>query len=235
MNKIRGLVFTLVALLPVNAIGAQEDLGVILRNGGFEDADLADQWTATKKSTNYRLEAPELDPDIVPKGEDEPLEAPAGDRFIGVLNSGDDDINGRLVHDAVGCGSLPSTIASCTSSGLFRSGTEFTVTLFGNRGRLLGAPSTRFPSSPSELTLQFFGWKAGTVPFVDPSSDNWSRTPAVLLSQSFTKWAANGEWAFQVFKFKINQTLQYISLAVNAKNHNAASYVAFDILSPAED
>ena len=67
----------------------------------------------------------------------------------------------------------------------------------------------------------------------DPSSDNWSRTPIVLLSQSFTKWAANGDWAVQIFKFTTNQTLQYISLAVNAKNHNAASYVAFDILSPA--
>ena len=118
---------------------------------------------ATKKSTNYRLDAPELNPVIVPKGENSPLEAPAGDRFVGVLNPGDDDINGRLVHDAV--------------EGPFRSGTVFTITLFGNRGRLPGAPSPGFPNWPSELTLQFFGWKAGSFPFVDPSSDNWSRTP----------------------------------------------------------
>lgn len=220
MNKIRTLAFTFVSLLSVNAIGAQAiDLATILGNSGFEDDVLADQWTATKKNTNYRLDAPELDPVIVPKGENDPLEAPAGDRFIGVLNPGDDDINGRLVHDAV--------------EGPFRSGPEFTITLFGNRGRLSGAPSPGFPNTPSELTLQFFGWKAGSFPFVDPSSDNWSRTPAVLLSQSFTKWAANGDWAVQIFKFTSNQTLQYISLAVTGKNHNAASYVAFDILSPA--
>lgn len=226
MNKVRALAFTVVALLSVNAIGAQvRDLAAILGNSGFEDDSLADQplepgeqvpdWTATKKSTNYRLDAPVLDPIIRPKGENDPLEAPAGDRFIGVLNPGDDDINGRLVHDVV--------------AGPFPAGTTFTITLFGNRGRLSGAPSPLFPNVPSELTLQFFGWKAGGFPFVDPSSDNWSRTPTVVLSRSFTKWAANGDWAFETFQFAPNQTLQYISLAVTGKNHKAASYVAFDI------
>ena len=219
MNKVWALAFTVVALLSVNAIGAQViDLAAILGNSGFEDDSLADQWTATKKSTNYRLDAPVLDPVIVPKGKNEPLEAPAGYRFIGVSNPGDDDVNGRLVHDVV--------------AGPFLAGTRFTITLFGNRGRLSGAPSPLFPNVPSELTLQFFGWKVGGYPFVDPSSDHWSRTPTIVVSRSFTNWAANGDWAVQTFPFTIDQTLQYISLSVTGKNHKAASYVAFDILPP---
>jgi hypothetical protein len=219
MNKIWALAFTVVALLSVNAIGDQViDLAAILGNSGFEDDSLADQWTATKKSTNYRLDAPVLDPIIVPKGANYPLEAPVGYRFIGVQNPGDDDINGRLVHDVV--------------AGPFPADKTFTITLFGNRGRLSGAPSPLFPNVPSELTLQFFGWKVGAYPFVDPSSDNWSRTPTVVLSRSFTNWAANGEWAVQTFQFSPKQTLQYISLSVTVKNHKASSYVAFDILPP---
>jgi hypothetical protein len=220
MNKVRALSFIVVALLSVNAMGGQViDLAAILGNSGFEDGSLADQWTATKKSTNYRLDAPVLDPIIVPKGENDPLEAPAGYSFIGVSNPGDDDINGRLVHDVV--------------AGPFPADTTFTITLFGNRGRLSGAPSPLFPNVPSELTLQFFGWKTGGYPFVDPSSDNWSRTPTVVVSRPFSNWAANGKWAVQTFHFTPNQTLQYISLSVTVKNHKASSYVAFDILPPA--
>jgi hypothetical protein len=209
-----------VAFVAVKAIGAPViDLADVLGNISFEDDLFADQWTATIKSSTYRLDAPTINPVIIPNGAVEPLNAPvgAGDNFVGVLNPADDDINGRLVHDAV--------------SGPFPAGTAFTVTVFGNRGRLTSAPTPLFPSAPSELTLQFFGWKAGTFPFVDPSSDNWSRTPAIVISRRFANWAANGEWASETFTFTITQTLQFISVAVTGKNHKAASYVAFDVLA----
>ncbi len=144
--------------------------------------------------------------------------APAQTHFVGVLNSGDDDINGRLVHDAV--------------MGSFPAGTKFTVTVYGNRGRLAAAPSATFPANPSELTLQFFGFTTGAVPVVDPSNDNWNRTPKVLLSRVFTNWGSNGNWRSQTFQFVTPQALAYISLSVTGKNHNSASYVAFDIAAP---
>ena len=158
----RALAFLFVAFLPVNAVGAQIELAAKLGNAGFEDDLFADQWTATKKGANYQITAPVVNPIIVPKGENDPLDAPYGGNFIGVLNPGDDDVNGRLVHDV--------------KPGPFLAGTVFTVTLAGNRGRLADAPSPLFPSTASELTLQFFGWRAGSSPFVDPRSDNWSRT-----------------------------------------------------------
>ena len=195
MNKIGALAFTFVVLLPVNAIGAQVDLATVLENGGFEDDVLADQWTATKKSTNYRLDAPELDPVIVPKGENDPLEAPAE------IASSACSIRATTTSTAGSCTTqwrAPSARARCSRS-------PCSAIAAASRARRV----PRFPNWPPELTLQFFGWKAGSFPFVDPSSDNWSRTPAVLLSQSFTKWAANGDWAVQIFKFTNNQTLQY--------------------------
>jgi hypothetical protein len=55
------------------------------------------------------------------------------------------------------------------------------------------------------------------VPVVNPSTDNWSRSPSVTLSQAFTAWAANGEWAAQLLQFITPKTLSYIALAVTGK------------------
>jgi hypothetical protein len=120
-----------------------------------------------------------------------------------------------LVHDAV--------------AGSFAQGTVFEVTVFANRGRLGTSSTAVFTSAPSEVTLQFFGWGAGQVPVVNPSNDTWSRRPSVTLSQAFTDWAANGEWASQLMQFVTPKPFAYIALAVTGKNHSDASSAAFDL------
>jgi hypothetical protein len=199
----------------IGVAAAQVDLGEVLGNSDFEDDLEHSQWTATVKGTSYRVEAPVVNPVIIPKLASAPLQAPAGDHFIGVENPDGEDVKGRLVHDAV--------------AGVFSQGTVFEVTVFANRGRLDTASTATFGNTPSEVTLQFFGWGAGSVPVVNPSNDNWSRRPSVTLSQAFTQWAPNGEWAAQVMQFVTPKALAYVALAVTGKNHTDVSYVAFDL------
>jgi hypothetical protein len=191
------------------------DLGEVLGNSDFEDDLEPSQWTATVKGTGYQLDAPVVNPVIVPKNASMPLEAPSGDHFIGVENPDGEDIKGRLVHDAM--------------AGIFAQGTVFDVTVWANRGRLDTASTATFGRSPSAVTLQFFGWGPGQVPVINPSTDNWSRSPSVTLSQAFTQWAPNGEWAAQLVQFVTPKALAYIALAVTGKNHTDESYVAFDL------
>jgi len=214
-----GGLFAAIALFlmtPSAAYAETVDLATLLANSGFEDDLVHSSWTATKKSNNYLLNAPVVNPVIVPKGETDALDAPSGDNFVGVLNPGDQDINGRVVHQPV--------------AGVFARLTTFKLTLFANRGRLAGAATPLFESVPSEVTLQLLGWGAGSVPVVNPNTDDWSRKPLVVISQSFTAWGPNGEWASQIFQFQINTELRYVSLAITGKNHKRASYAAFDVL-----
>jgi hypothetical protein len=199
----------------IGVAAAQVDLGEVLGNSDFEDDLEHSQWTATVKGTSYRVEAPAVNPVIIPKLASAPLQAPAGDHFIGVENPDGGDVKGRLVHDAV--------------AGVFAQGTVFEVTVFANRGRLDTANTAEFGKTPSEVTLQFFGWGAGSVPMINPSTDNWSRRPSVTLSKAFTQWAPNGEWAAQLIQFITPKALAYIALAVTGKNHTDESYVAFDL------
>jgi hypothetical protein len=196
------------------------DLPAILANAGFEDDLHLTGWTVTLKNGNYAFDAAQVSPDVVPFGHATPLLAPAGQHFVGVLNPADGDVNGRVVHEPV-AGSYPT-------------GTVFTVTVLANRGRLAAAGSAAFPTArtASELTLQFFAWSAGAVPAVNPSTDDWSRKPKFILRAVFTDWAENGAWAAQTFHFTVTVPVAYVSLAVTGKNHRAASYVAFDILTP---
>jgi len=205
-----------IVLAPSPALAGVVDLAALFANSGFEDDLYHAHWVSTYKSTNYVVTAPVVNPVIVPKGEAEPLEAPAGHNFVGVLNPDDADINGRLVHDA--------------TAGVFPAGTVFTLTAFANRGRLAGAPTALFESTPSTVTFQLFGWRAGAQPVVNPYNDNWSRTPAVTVNRSFTNWGPNGEWASQTFQFVTSAELRYVALSITVKNHKRASYAAFDVL-----
>jgi hypothetical protein len=170
------------------------------------------------KGTGYQMDAPVVNPVIMPKNASAPLEAPSGDHFIGIENPHGEDIKGRLVHDAV-----------AGDSGDFAQGTVFEVTVWANRGRLDTASTATFGKTPSEVTLQFFGWDTCSVPVINPSTDNWSRRPSVTLSRAFTQWAPNGEWAYQLMQFVTPKALAYIALAVTGKNHTDFSYVAFDL------
>jgi hypothetical protein len=79
------------------------------------------------------------------------------------------------------------------------------------------------------VLVQFFGWGAGSLPTINPNTDNWSRQPGVVQKQAFANWAANGEWASQTFQFVADRDLSYISLSIAGMNHKNASYVAFDV------
>ena len=62
-------VFLIAALsfILIRVAAAQVDLGVVLGNSGFEDDLVHSQWTATVKGTGYQMEAPVVNPVIVPK------------------------------------------------------------------------------------------------------------------------------------------------------------------------
>lgn len=216
---IRATTAVLVCALSLeSAAAAVVDLAALLANSGFENDLTHSQWTATKKSTNYRLDAPVVNPTIVPWGTSRPLAAPAGRNFIGIRNPSDEDINGRLVH-------LPV-------SGSFAAGTTFTITVFGNRGRLSSAPSGQLGNNPPTLSLQLFTWPAGSTPVVNPQTDNWSRTPGGVFTRQFTAWSTSGTWTSQTFQFAISVDQRYVALAITGKNHTSASYVAFDVAPP---
>ena len=206
---------TSLGALAFQAPCAAEDLATILGNSGFEADLVHSQWTATKPNKTYQFNAPVVNPTIVPKGTTTAVQAPAGNNFVGILNPRDTNISGKLVHTVV--------------AGAFAQGTTFEVTVFANRGRLAGASTPLFDSAPSEVQVRFFGWGTGSAPTMNPNTDNWSRRPIVDIRQSFTHWAANGEWAFQTFAFSIDKDIQYLSLAIAGINHKNASYVAFDI------
>jgi hypothetical protein len=191
------------------------DLSTVLGNNSFEQDFTHAQWTATTANKTFKLNAPVVNPVIVSKGGGNPLQAPIGKNFIGILNPNDQNISGKLVHTAV--------------AGSFPAGTVFHVTVWANRGRLAGAKTALFESAPSDLLLQFSGWGAGPLPIVKPNTDDWSRRPSVQKGQAFTNWAANGQWASQTFRFVTEKEMQYISLSFAGLNHKNATYIAFDL------
>jgi len=197
------------------AHAATVDLANLLENSGFEDDLKHSDWMASRANPNFTLDAPKVNPVIVPKDESTRLAAPAGNNFIGILNPNDLNRSGKLVHSVV--------------EGSFPAGTVFQVTVWANRGRLAKATSALFTSSPSEVLVQLNGWEAGHLPVLNPKTDNWSRSPNVKVVQVFTDWAENGEWASQTFEFVTTKDLQYVSLAITGVNHKNASYVAFDV------
>jgi hypothetical protein len=195
------------AAAPVHAV----DLAALLGNSGFEDDLDHSQWTATMPNADFLLDAPQVNPEIIPKGELDPLEAPIGSNLVGVLNPADEDIEGKLVHDPV--------------AGSWAAGTLFEITVWANRGRLEGAGSTG--DLTSEVLVQLYGWGAGAAPTIDPLTDNWSRTPSVKIVRKFTAWGLGGDWAAQLVQFT-TKALAYVSFGMTGKNHKNASYVAFD-------
>ena len=183
--------------------------------GSPDDPVPPDHWMATAPNANYDLDAPECSPTIVPKM-GSALNAPSGTEFIGVVNAFDDDLSGRLVHDAV--------------AGVWPAGTEFKVKVFANRGRLEEANTVGFEREKrtSRVHLQLLGWGAGAEP-LSSSNNTWSRNPSVNLQQTFANWGANGSWAFQTFTFKTTKALAYVSLGITGQNRAQHSYVAFDL------
>jgi hypothetical protein len=214
------------ALSAVPADAQVQLCAVLLSNPGFENCTalpeeppLPDEWTATVPNANYDLLAPECSPHIVPKSLVSALVAPSGSEFIGVVNAGDDDLSAKIAHEAV--------------PGAWPAGTQFTVTVFANRGRLEDSKTVGFvrEKRTSLVQLRLLGWAAGAEPVLS-SLDTWSRRPSVNLKQTFTNWGANGSWASQTFTFVTTKATAYVSLVITARNRAQSSYVAFDLNCP---
>ena len=223
MNLIKTVALIFAVLCVTSPADAVVDLATLLGNSGFEaDPDPDEppdgwriilQWKATMPNSDFLLEAPQVNPEIIPKDEVEELEARIGLNFVGILNPDDENVEGKLVHDAVPV-NLPV-------------GTVFEITIWGNRGRLSGASNAG--SLTSEILVQLYGWGAGLLPTINQVNDNWSRTPSVKLIQKFTNWApTGGNWRSQKFRFVTTKALKYVTLGITGKNHKQSSYVAFD-------
>ncbi|OGZ45197.1 MAG: hypothetical protein A3C84_02565 [Candidatus Ryanbacteria bacterium RIFCSPHIGHO2_02_FULL_48_12] len=172
-----------------------------------------DEWMATRPNKNYKKGLPVFNPTIVPKGKVDKLEMPGGANFFGVLNSRDQDTNGKLVHSIV--------------AGSFKKSMVLKLSIVANRGRLAGAKLDMFDSAPSEIQVAFLGWSIGTLPVINPGTDDWSRNPSVVSRDIFTSWAGNTVWRSQLFRFVLDRDLSYISVSIAGLNHKNASYVAF--------
>lgn len=216
-------VSAIVVLAAGPAAAITVDLAVVLGNSGYENGNTG-QWTTTQPNALYITTVP-IDPAISPldpccsNGTLLPaLTAPVGDHFVGVRNDTlNADLNGKLAHDAL--------------SMSFAAGTVFEVVVWANRGRLdsNGNLNSVFGSGPPTINVQLRGWGAGSLPTVNPTNDNWSRSPTTLPTQMFTNWGSPGAWTSQTFQFTSATAFEYISLGIAGLNHNHDQYVAWDL------
>lgn len=213
------------AIPPAESWANPLNLATLIANPSFDDASTTVNWTTTRPNSSY-LSAVPVNPVIAPlapssSGVPQPnLIAQYGPNFVGVRNpTQNDDLKGKLVSDAVAL--------SVTT------GTEFEISVYGNRGRLNtnGNTNGTFPNANSapKLRIQFWGFSAGAVPTVN-SSDNWSRSHTVKMTETFDFTGVDpGEWALQTFLFETTANLEYIAIAVVGQNLNHDQYVAADI------
>ena len=219
------VVFVLIVLPTGGAWANPLNLATLVANPSFDDASTPVNWTTTRPNSSY-LSAVPVNPVIAPlapssSGVPQPnLLAQYGPNFVGVRNpTQNDDLKGKLVSDAV--------------VRLETTGTEFEISVYGNRGRLNtnGNTNGTFPNANSapKLRIQFWGFSAGAVPTVN-SSDNWSRSHTVKMTETFDFTGIDpGEWALQTFLFETTANLEYIAIAVVGQNLNHDQYVAADI------
>jgi hypothetical protein len=80
MSRVQSIfLITVLSFILIRTAAAQVDLvdlGEVLGNSDFEDDLVHSQWTATVKGASYQVEAPVVNPVIVPKNASTPLEAP---------------------------------------------------------------------------------------------------------------------------------------------------------------
>jgi hypothetical protein len=176
------------------------DLCQALDNGGFEQG--LPFWTCSQPNDNYRCP---LDPGVVPGGPD--------GNFVEIENPFDEDVAGKLVHDA--------------QPAAFAAGTCFRVRLLAVRGRYTGGG---FPGAPPTAHLAILGWGPGRQPVIDPDEDNWSRRPSAMSCKArFTNWAAPDVWSLpQTFECTAQRDVAFVSLTMAGVNHSRDTYVALD-------
>lgn len=191
----------ILASTPASAPAQCMDLCQFLDNGGFAQGFAS--WTCSQPNDNYRCP-------IVPGIE---TGGPDGN-FVEVENLLDDDVAGKVVHDA--------------QAAAFAAGTCFAVRVLAQRGRYTGGGND-FTGAPPTLHLAILGWRDGTQPTLDPVEDTWSRRPSAMSCKAkFTNWAAPDTWSSQTFQCTAQQDLAWVSLAIAGANHSRDTYVAFD-------
>jgi len=199
------------------------DVATLFSNIGFEAGNLSG-WTLTQPNTDYVVSlSPTVNPSIDPAdlaNNPATLNAAAGTYFTGLKRVGDTgaDLKYKLAHTATAI-NVPT-------------GTVFTVTVFGNRGRLEPFDT---PASTGDALVRIFGWIAGTQPTVTPSTDNWSRTISWNPATQTHTFGADGTWVSQTFTFdpaaagRDAATLKWLSISIAARNNNHDQYVAIDL------
>ena len=84
MNLIKTVALVFAVLCVTSPAHAVVDLATLLGNSGFEaDPEEIPQWKATMPNSDFLLEAPQVNPEIIPKDDVEELEARIGLNFIG--------------------------------------------------------------------------------------------------------------------------------------------------------
>ena len=105
-------------------------------------------------------------------------------------------------------------LTSTAISGTFQAGDVFTLTVWGVRGRLRqdwGTPNASTPGSASKLTARLTGGTFQTASF------------------EFTNWAADGNWAMQVFTWQLQSSASSIRIVITGQNQNHDRFVAVDL------
>ncbi len=226
----RVIIFAFLAILNgfgvPNAQAETLDVSPLFSNIGFESGNL-NGWKVTRPNNNYVASlSPAVNPSIDPADPaNNPtlLSPPNGSFFTGLKRPGDygPDLSYKLVHEAISV-SVPAD-------------TKFQVNVFANRGRLEPFDT---PGATGTVLVRIFGWTTGgTVPSVNPSNDNWSRTINWNPSAQSFDFAGvpDGTWGQRSFVFDpsadgVNPAdLKSLSLSVAAQNHNHDQYIAIDI------
>jgi hypothetical protein len=98
-------------------------------------------------------------------------------------------------------------------SGSFHAGDTFTFKVWGVRGRVgqdWGQQNASSAGSASKLSARLTGGTFQTASF------------------DFTNWAADGNWAYQIFTWQLTANTSSVRVVVTGQNHNHSRFVAVD-------
>ena len=146
------------------------------------------------------------------------ITAAVGAHFVGSRQDGYDGHYRRDVSEPAqpdgGYFDTSFQLTSIPISGSFQAGDIFTLTVWGMRGRLRqdwGTPNASTPGSASKLTARLTGGTFQTAIF------------------EFTNWAADGNWAMQVFSWQLQSSTSSIRIVITGQNQNHDRFVAVDL------
>jgi hypothetical protein len=147
------------------------------------------------------------------------IAAPAGSNFIG---SRQDGYQGHCLNGGSACGSQTAYYDTNFQAyqiivGTFNVGDTFTLTMWGNRGRLRQDWSSANTSSSLSAAVC--------------SQSNLNNPCSSSLVQAYTGWLANGQWNAQTFTFTLGSVASSkdIRVQITGQNSGHDTFVAADI------